>query len=374
MKLTKRKQFALITSISFIISMIYLFGLSKPIYKAETVFALKNINNLMPQGNSFSFMNIISGNNADTQDVAILDEFISSPQMFYKIDKKYNIKSFYSSEKTDILKRVSKNSNIEEFLSLYKENVKFIYERDNSIIRLQFYHYDNENIVDILKFVLSESENFINNLNKKRANKEFIFIKEQLDIKTTELNNLEKNILDYQNLHKLIDPQIVLESDLSLINNLKAELIQTQSDINIQSSYVSKDNHVVNKLEMKKNELNKSIKSLESNLFKNSEGTQLNEEILKYSNLKNEYEFKKDVYLKGTTQLELSKIDTLKTSKFLEVISLPVQPEVAHFPKTKNFIISSIVLILIIYGIIAFIIGIIKEHQDWWIIRRKNDY
>jgi capsule polysaccharide export protein KpsE/RkpR len=93
------------------------------------------------------------------------------------------------------------------------------------------------------------------------------------------------------------------------------------------------------------------------------ESESLSKKVIIFQHLKNEYKFKKEVFLKGLSKMELSKLDTLKNAKFMEIISYPTKPENIFYPKPLSFIFSIIVFLITFYGIIIFLINIIKEHK-----------
>lgn len=365
LKVKKRYKFLGIFLIPLFASIIYLVLFSKPLFETKAVFVLKNLNSTnMPNGGNL--LSLFSRTNSGNyQDVAILENYILSPELLQKIDKKFNLRDFYESEKTDVFKRLSSDNVFEEFLSLYRKNIKIKYNEDSGIVDLYFYHYDNDEIVEIVDFILLESELFLNTLNQKKAKREMKFVSEQLLLKTNELNELEKEILLYQNDKELLDPELIVKNKMSILTTLMQKLIETKMELAVLKR-TKGEKHVLYKNKViELNELNEQIKNTNSELFKTTtnKNSPLNEELIHFNNLKNEYMFKKEIYVNGLMKMELSKLDTLKDAKFLEIIEKPIIPEMIYYPKSISFLFTIGLILLILYGIIEFLIGMIKEHR-----------
>lgn len=336
-------------------------NISKPLYKSEATFVLKNINDT---NISNSMLNsFLTTNSNNTQDLYILKTFLESPEMLKKIDKKFHLKETYMSSNMDIIFRLF-STDFEKFLELYRSNIKYDIDELNNIVKISFIHPDKNDTEEILNFFMNEGNTFLNDFNKLRAKKEFDFIEEQKNKKLEELKTLEQQIILFQKQHKIIDPELTLEFDLKLLNEFKIRKITLENEINIKKKYVNEKNTELTILYDKLNELDNSIKNIENKLFNNNlENKELVEQFIEFNNLKNLYQFSKEVYISSLSKLESSKIDTIKTSKFIEIISQPYTPEDIYYPKNLFifFLILSSYFIFII--ILKFIINIIKEEK-----------
>lgn len=361
-KVSQNKILIFIISI-FLSSLLYLFFFSQNLYKSDSTFVLKNLNDTSANTNNLMSMMTGMGGNSNIQDIAILEEYLKSRKLFKIIDKKFNLIKFYNSDKTDPLKKIFLDDTFSSYYELYKSNLEITHNEETGLVTLEFYHYDKNQLNEILVFLLNESEKFLNELNKKRALIEMNFISSQLKKKTMELNELERKIILYQNKYKIIDPEIVLKFKLTMLSDLIKRNIENQMELEIIKKNKGTNNNYYKNKKIEFNEISRNIKKIKHELFDKTSSIPLNEEILVFNNLKNEYEFKKEIYIKGLTKMELSKIDTLKRSKYIEIITNPYIPDIVYFPNKFKFILSLIFILSSLYAIISFLTSIIREHK-----------
>ena len=342
---------------------IYIFFLATPSYKVSTSFVLKDLSSNSTQNNSLlSFMN---GSGGNSQDIYIIETIIKSPTIAKFVSEKFDLDSFYSSSKTDISKRLSFNNHpFEDYLELYRSNIKFSYNDEKGIVDFNFNHTDNDNILKISEFIIRKSSEMFNLLNQRKSEKELLFITTQLSSKLSELKALETSILEYQNKYKIVDPELQIQNNLNVLNNLKLERLNALIVLKTERRNYGKKSKKLLNIKTKLSVLDGEIKKINDSLFKTgiNDSSDLNVAIIVFNELKNEYLLKKDLYSKGIIQMELSRLDTLKSSKYIEVISEPFKPYEIFYPKKINFLITSLILFFFLYYIILFIINIIKEH------------
>ena len=80
--------------------------------------------------------------------------------------------------------------------------------------------------------------------------------------------------------------------------------------------------------------------------------------------LKANVKFAIEVYKSALTQQEIVKVETIKESKILEIISKPNMPDGYSKPNKIEFFITALILIVLGYGVINLLLAVVKDHQD----------
>ena len=79
---------------------------------------------------------------------------------------------------------------------------------------------------EISKYTLQKTEHFINNLNKDIATKRLSFARDELDRAQANIKENEKALLNFQNKHKVIQPEAIIQAQLEAIQALRLDKIR----------------------------------------------------------------------------------------------------------------------------------------------------
>jgi capsular polysaccharide transport system permease protein len=115
--------------------------------------------------------------------------------------------------------------------------------------------------------------------------------------------------------------------------------------------------------------LKEQIKALKNQIEKEKarlvggSNNRLNRLALEYLTLKLEAEFYADVYKATLSAYEQTRVDASRKLKNLVIIQAPNLPEEPLYPKKVYNLTLAFILLLMFYGIIVFLIELIKEHM-----------
>ncbi|MEA3314288.1 MAG: hypothetical protein U9Q30_00330 [Campylobacterota bacterium] len=298
-----------------------------------------------------------------SQDFSIMEKYLRSYEVYNKIDKKYNLSSYYQSDKIDILNRIIIDTNSIKLLEKYNKNIEIVFDEVSSIINISFYHTNPKIAYDIMKDILGIAEEQLNILNKTNSQK--ILSNITLRVKETK-NDLYKSISileKYQNKNNLIDPQIQIEQKNTLISSLQSTLIQKQVEYTSLLNYTGKNNLEVKQLESHISILKDTIKNEKSSLSGDSKET-INKLFFEFEKLKSQVDFNKEIYKQTLAQYESMKVETTQNSKTLQIIVNPKLSDAYISPDKLKNIITYLILLLVLFATIYLLKLIIKDHQD----------
>jgi len=116
----------LLFTVAFIVSASYVVLFETERYQSNSVITIRDLS--QKQATS-SFDMILSQTSPVMQDSKLLELYIRSGDMLEHLNKKFNLSTYYSGEKIDALRRLSKESLV-PFYKLTKENLLEEYNKD----------------------------------------------------------------------------------------------------------------------------------------------------------------------------------------------------------------------------------------------------
>jgi len=354
----------------FIISFFVIFGLvlyylyffSVTKYQSSSVITLIEKDNNLNQ--TFNMLGI-QNNNDYLKDIHSLELFLSSENFFKKVDKKFNLRNYYTSkEHNNFYERLSSNSYKEEFLNRFQKDINFFFNPDYNTIVLSFIYDDKILVKDILKYMIHLLEEEINIKNKINIRKELKYINKEIIEKKIYIKNIENKIINFQNKFNIFDPEKNLEIEFLKISKLKEEILNLDIQYKNLSSYMSITNPDLIKIKNKLNLLKLKQKTLEKKLLGNNNIDDIKKIIFKFKKLKNELELQNKLFAQIMLNYEKLKLDLLKNSKSIKIILEPNKPEKPFFPNYID-IIPMLLFVLVFFLLsIKYSLMIIEEHKD----------
>jgi len=215
MKILKNKRFIFIFLLPFLSLSSYVLFFQTELYESSSTVLIKDLKS--PKVTTDMLSALIPNSSSNMQDSKLIEKYIYSIEMFYKIDAKFKLKEHYRSKKLDFLERKYNFSKSSSYFDLYKRRVVINYDELSSTLDISFLHTNPKVAKEILKFIISEAEKKLNMYDKENGNELLEFIKQQeRQNKKILLNSIEA-LLDYQNRHKTIDPSIDIKSKSRIV-------------------------------------------------------------------------------------------------------------------------------------------------------------
>lgn len=357
-KYTKQIVFLILPFVIFLTYAEY-FAIEK--YRSTSTYVIRDLSTNETMGFDLGLFGV--GGSSNQLDAGIVVHYLQSMDMFKRIDEQFALKARYSSDQTDILERLVWDPSAEDFLDLYRKNLKIVPDAANGITTMAFESTDPEMALSILQYLLEAGESFLNELNRKRAEKKIEFASSQLEQNKVKLDAVIRVLEDFQNKHRLVDPAADMAIKNNIIANLESLIVQKTAEYNQLTAYMSKDTIDALKLEKEIAELKSALDKTKAKLS-GADPTRLNDLMFEYQKLKNDVDFATEVYKKTLVQYEVLRIEALQESKIFEVVATPTLPDGYIYPRRLHMTLTAIVLILVGYKIVMLIGAVVKDHKD----------
>jgi len=338
-------------------------------YESVSITLLKDLS----KKQEMSLGAILMGSSSSTmQDSKVLELYARSFEMYSFIDKKFNLTKLYASTKIDPYQRLYKNTIFPNFhlnniniLKKYNDNLFIVYDEASGTLSLSFVHTDPKIAKEILQNIISRADEIINQFAKENAKVALHFIDEQRKKKKSLFIISIKRLIQYQNDHKTIDPNLDVERKNTLLANLEADLVKNEVEYNSKVKTYNLNGTEMQMLKEIITNIKKSISRVERQLVgsRNSSGT-LNTNVFDFELLKSDMEFSKEVYKQTLINQEELKIEVNQNAKHLIIVSKPTLANSYTYPSKLWDIFTLLIILIFIYSIVVTIITIIKDHKD----------
>ena len=356
------------TAIFLVISS-YIVYVESERYESVSITILKDLS----QSQEMDLGSMLLGQTSSTmQDSKILELYIRSNEMFEFLNKKYNLGKYYMSEKLDPVQRLYQETNIpfylasrENLVERYNNDLFIIFDEPSGTLSLSFVHIDKHISKQILKSIIERSDEIINLFAKENAKVALHFIEKQVVNNKALFIDSIKELINYQNKHHTIDPNLDVERKSLILANLESTLITNQVDYNSKAKTRNLNSTEMRFLKEAERNIKKSILAIKKQLAGTSDNlNELNANVFDFELLKSEMEFNKEIYRQTLINEEKLKIEVSQNAKHLIVISPPTLADSYTYPNKPWSVFTLGIILFFFYSILMTILMIIRDHKD----------
>ena len=315
---------------------------------------------------------LLGQTSSNMQDSKVVELYIRSNEMFTFIDEKYDLSTHYTSDKLDAVQRLYTDTQIpfylaskENLLKKYNDDLLIIYDEPSGTLSLSFVHTDPQISKQILHSIIKRSDEIINEFSKENAQVALHFIEKQRKENRKLFVNSIKELIQYQNKHHTIDPNMDVERKVTLLVNLETDLIKNEVEYNSKAKTWNLNGVEMKMLAETIRIIKKSIQQIKAQLAGTSETVnELNANVFDFELLKSDMEFNKEIYRQTLINQEELKIEVNQNAKHLIVVSKPTLADSYTYPNKPWDIFTLSIIIFFLYSIFSIIFMIIRDHKD----------
>ena len=358
-KLTPKVIYGLLVPI--VLSAIYWGFWAADRYMSQTSVLIKDAGAVNGEMES---LNIIGTLSPSQRDALLVKEYILSWNMLSYLDENLSLKEHYQTS-GDFFSRLSGRASREDFLSYYKNYIDIEFVEMSSTLTIKFQAFDGETSEQVVNAIIEKSELFINQIGNKLAKEQMLFVENELERAKHSLTQAQLSLATFQGENKTYSPEQHSNAMANLINSLEAEIVKSEADFKEQAAYLVEDSPQLVAVRARINALQQQLAIEKDRLVgEGSAGGEINRVNAEYQDLILAIEFATDSYKAALSAYEQARIEAYQKLKHLVVVDPPVIPDSAEFPRRLYSLFTTIVVILIMYGLTIMIYATIKEHKD----------
>ena len=330
------------------LSIFYLFSVAKDRFISHSQFSII-VNDSTTANTSAGLLSILSGGQGsaspDTQSTV---GFIQSADLLIQLEQEFSLKDHYKAPTEDFVFKMADDASTEDRLKYYRNRITAKINSTTGLIDLSVETFEPELSYAMSERILRNTEHFINSLNKKVANERLSFVRDELDRAQVNVEKQEAKLLDFQNKHKIIQPEAIIAARLEAIQGLRIEKINKEIKLSTIKASSSRS-PLIPELITTINKLDEEIKTQEERLSGDDQ-QKLNNILAEYKSLQNGLEFALKLREGAEIQLEQTRAEGITKSRFFSLIQKPYLPDEYSNPRRIYWSITcSVCLILIFY-------------------------
>lgn len=346
-----------------LISLVYFGALASDRYTSQSSFVVRSpksqssLNGLgaILQGTGFS---------RAQDDIYTVQEYMRSRSALEKLRQGLPVREFYET-KGDIFSRFNGfglRGEEEAFYQYYKDKVNINFDSVSGISTLNVTAFDAVESQKINAALLKQGEALINQLNDRARSDTVRYAEEVVRAAEERVQQTSQNLTDYRINNGVFDLKSQSEVQMGLVSKLQDELIVIQTQLD-QVRAVTPENPQIPGLKAREQSLRKEIAQQLRGISGSGKGS-LSNQAADYQRISLENQLAEQQLAAAMTSLESAKAEADRQQLYLEVISQPNRPDLAHEPNRLYNIVATFIIGLIVYGIASLLAASVREHKN----------
>lgn len=346
-----------------ILAILYYGFIASDVYISESRFVIRS-----PQKQTQTGLGAFlqgAGFSKSQDDTYTVHDFITSRDALQQLNSRFNVVQNYGSPRIDRFSRFGGIAPDTSFEALYRYYQKHIVEVSNdsasSITTLHIRAFTAEEARSINASLLDMSEQLVNQLNERGRQDMIRFAQSEVATAEAKAKAAALALSTYRNKKGIFDPEKQSALQLQQVTKLQEELIATKTQL-AQIRSVTKNNPQIAVLQKKVEILQGEIAAETAKVAGGDHS--LSGQAAEYERLALERGFADKQLASALSSLEQARNEAQRKQLYLERIAQPSLPDYPLEPKRVRNILSTIIVSIIIWGILALLIAGVKEHHE----------
>ena len=297
------------------------------------------------------------------EDVHFLKQHILSLDMLNKLDKELGYRRVVGSENIDLLSRLEQDSSQERALEYYRKHTAVEIDEISGILTLKVQGFSPDFAYKINRYLVAQSEQFINDLSHKIANEQVAFVEHQLAAARKRLDLNKQKLIAFQNKYGMLSPTEQAKATTALVLELQNGLAQAETEYRALTAYIETTAPQATVLQQRIDALKAQLQA-ERNKVAGSGAGKLNTLAASFMELEFNAEFAQEVVKSSLAALEKTRVEAAQKLKHVSLISAPHKAEEAEYPHRLYNIVATFIFTLIGYWIARLLRETIIDHRD----------
>jgi capsular polysaccharide transport system permease protein len=304
------------------------------------------------------------GNQLSLEDARFLKTYLQSPQVLADLERTYNLDQAYAQKGMDRFAGMKPGLSKEKRLNFFKKQVAVSLDEISGAIVLRTIGLDPKASLNLNRFMLTKSEQFVNRLNQDISQKQLSFAESELGRARGNLNQAKNRLLIYQDSNTVIDPKGEAELAGQTISKLQEKLVELRVELaTLKRQFKDPAEPEVAVVADQVRELEQQIEKERRSLV-SSKGRNLNRKAADVLKLESEVSFASDSYKLALTSVEKARIESKRQQKFMALLSAPQLPEDPQNDWRSKGFFTVLASCAVGFSLTKFIFGMQASHRQ----------
>jgi capsular polysaccharide transport system permease protein len=304
------------------------------------------------------------GNQLSLEDARFLKTYLQSPQVLSDLDRTYDLDKDYAQKGLDQFAGVKPGLSKEKRLQFFKKQVAVSLDELSGAIVLRTVGLYPQASLNLNRFMLAKSEQFVNRLNQDISQKQLGFAESELVRARNNLNQAKNRLLIYQDSNTVIDPKGEAELASQTISKLQEKLVELRVQLaTLKLQYKDPAEPEVAVVADQVRELEQQIEKERRSLV-SSKGRNLSRKTADIVRLESDVSFATDSYKLALTSVEKARIESKRQQKFMALLSAPQLPEDPQNDWRSKGFLTIIASCAVGFSLTKFVLGMQASHRQ----------
>ncbi|AXX96921.1 capsule biosynthesis protein [Profundibacter amoris] len=361
----RRRLFLLFTRLAFFVLLptilvgYYFYNIATPMYSTTSQFVIQKADS---QGGS-KIGSLFGGTGlATSQDSITVQSYLQSRDAMLRLDREYGFKAHFSQDWIDPIQRLDPDATNEQTYRLYKRHVILSYDPTEGIVKMEVIAADPDTSVLYSNALISYAEEQVDHMTSrmrddqmKGAEDNYSEAKEQLDIAQEKVNSLQETL-------QIINTEVEVALLTNSIALLEQELLQAELSLEELRSNPRPNPAKLAPLERKVNSLKSKIQEVRGKLVSNSgNDVSVARRTSELRGAEREVETRTMMLEAALQQLENSRVEANRQTRYLSMGVSPVKPDEAAYPRKFENTLLALLIFSGAYLMISLTASILRE-------------
>jgi capsular polysaccharide transport system permease protein len=347
------------------LSSIYFYFIARDRYVTRSDFVIRKAedNETSMPGSGLATL-LGRGNQLSLEDARFLKTYLQSPQVLSDLDRTYDLDKDYAQQGLDQFAGVKPGLSKEKRLQFFKKQVAVSLDELSGAIVLRTVGLYPQASLNLNRFMLAKSEQFVNRLNQDISQKQLGFAESELVRARNNLNQAKNKLLIYQDSNTVIDPKGEAELASQTISKLQEKLVELRVQLaTLKLQYKDPAEPEVAVIADQVRELEQQIEKERRSLV-SSKGRNLSRKTADIVRLESEVSFATDSYKLALTSVEKARIESKRQQKFMALLSAPQLPEDPQNDWRSKGFFTVLASSAVGFSLTKFVLGMQASHRQ----------
>ena len=304
------------------------------------------------------------GNQLSLEDARFLKTYLQSPQVLADLQRTYDLDQAYAQKGLDRFAGMKPGLSKEKRLIFFKKQVAVSLDEISGAIVLRTIGLDPKASLNLNRFMLAKSEQFVNRLNQDISQKQLGFAESELSRARGNLNQAKNRLLAYQDSNTVIDPKGEAELASQTISKLQEKLVELRVELaTLKRQFKDPAEPEVAVVADQVRELEQQIQKERRSLV-SRKGRNLNRKAADVLKLESDVSFASDSYKLALTSVEKARIESKRQQKFMALLSAPQLPEDPENNWRSKGFFTVLAICAVGFSLTKFIFGMQASHRQ----------
>jgi capsular polysaccharide transport system permease protein len=347
------------------LSGIYFYVIARDRYVTRSDFVIRKAEDNDTSGTGSGLASLLGrGNQLSLEDARFLKTYLQSPQVLADLDRTYDLDRDYAQSGLDPFAGVKPELSKEKRLKFFKKQVAVSLDEISGAVVLRTIGLYPQASLNLNRFMLAKSEQFVNRLNQDISQKQLRFAESELIRAQRNLNQAKNRLLLYQDSNTVINPKGEAEMASQTVSKLQEKLVELRVELaTLKLQYKDPSEPEVAVVADQVREMEQQIEKERRSLV-SRKGRNLSQKTADILRLESDVSFATDAYKLALTAVEKARIESKRQQKFMALLSAPQIAEDPHNDWRSKGFFTVLATCAVGFSLTKFVFGMQASHRQ----------